>query len=471
MRSHERAHEQCDTRSHLHTKGVHAHRGTGRGSRTLLSAAALAVCLGTTVGAAPAQAAGSADPVRALSRAAQTLGSTRPGGSDHDLRAFDRMIGNASVVGVGEATHGSNEFRAFKDRLFRHLVERKGFTTFALETNWSTGLRLNDWVRTGRGDLSRIMAEEFQHANVIWNTRETEDQLRWMRDWNRTHPDRPVQVVGDDVGYAGPELFDTVTAYAARWYPDLLPEVRRLYRESRPTGTAGEAMASWERIPLADRERMRGDVQRVLRLLEQRPAGADSRQHDLILQHARSIAQVGTLWGFDFTKDVPAMMRYRDEQMAANTVWWHEHTGSRILLSAHNGHVAKVTSSPESYPKLQGEFLRDRLGTRYVNAGFTFGQGEFNAWAPGDPDKVPRPVSLGPGTPAGNEHTLETVSDRDYYLDTRHAPASARAWLNNARPTRSLGAEWPIPEYENVNLKQSYDILIHLHRVTATHQN
>ncbi|WP_237535921.1 erythromycin esterase family protein [Streptomyces sp. SID3343] len=440
-----------------------------RGSRTLLSAAAFALCLGATVGAAPAQAGNSTDPVRALSRAAQTLGSTQPGGSDNDLRAFDRMIGNASVVGVGEATHGSNEFRAFKDRLFRHLVERQGFTTFAFETSWSTGLRLNDWVQTGRGDLSKIMDEEFQHANVIWNTEETKTQFRWMREWNRTHPNRPVQVVGDDVGYAGPELFDTVTAYVARWYPDLLPEVQRLYRESRPTGTAGEAMGSWEKIPLADRERMRGDVQRVLRLLEQRPAGADPRQHALILQHARSIAQVGTLWGFDFTKDVPAMMRYRDQQMAANTLWWHDRTGSRILLSAHNGHVAEITSSPESYPKLQGEFLADRLGKRYVSVGFTFGQGDFNAWEAGDPAKALRSVTLGPGTSAGNEHTLEQVSGRDYYLDTRDAPAAARTWLNNARPTRSLGAEWPIPEYETVNLKKSYDVLVHLHRVTATH--
>ncbi|MFF1295767.1 MULTISPECIES: hypothetical protein [unclassified Streptomyces] len=43
------------------------------------------------------------------------------------------MIGDARVVGLGEATHSSHDFFALKDRVFRHLVEEKGFRTFALE--------------------------------------------------------------------------------------------------------------------------------------------------------------------------------------------------------------------------------------------------------------------------------------------------------------------------------------------------
>ncbi|WP_460071859.1 hypothetical protein [Streptomyces sp. YKOK-I1] len=33
------------------------------------------------------------------------------------------MVGDARVVGLGEATHGSPAFFALKDRVFRHLAE------------------------------------------------------------------------------------------------------------------------------------------------------------------------------------------------------------------------------------------------------------------------------------------------------------------------------------------------------------
>ncbi len=50
------------------------------------------------------------DPVRALNRAAYPISSTEATGSLRDLRPLNRMVGNASVVGIGEATHNSREF-------------------------------------------------------------------------------------------------------------------------------------------------------------------------------------------------------------------------------------------------------------------------------------------------------------------------------------------------------------------------
>jgi len=122
------------------------------------------------LGAPPASAAEAVDHkvVDALERDAYSLRTVEPGGDTTDLRALDRMIGHARVVGVGEATHSSHDFFALKDRVFRHLVEEKGFRTFALEGSWSTGLRLNDYVLYGKGDPRRIMSEEFQSEYVWW---------------------------------------------------------------------------------------------------------------------------------------------------------------------------------------------------------------------------------------------------------------------------------------------------------------
>ncbi|MER6914669.1 erythromycin esterase family protein [Streptomyces sp. NPDC000594] len=401
-----------------------------------------------------------ADPVPALARAAHPL---------TELRPLERMIRGASIVGLGEATHGSGEFFRVKHRILEHLVERAGFTTFALEANWSTGVRLDDYVVHGRGDLEQIMREEFQSSYTLWNTREYRDLIRWMREHNLRHPRHPVRFMGNDCSYASAALFDTVTRYVADHRPGLLAEVRERYRPWRPTGTVAETVSGLLAAPLAERHRMRDDLAAVAALIERRPDGADPERHSWVRRHARAIAQVGGFYAYDYFDPAQTgpMMRYRDRVMAENTVWWQRRTGGRVLLSAHNGHVGYETVDPERYPKLQGAFLREMVGDRYVSVGFTFGRGSFHAMDLTDPAEPLREFSIRGPEPGSAEETLERVARQDHYLDLRTVPAPAREWLNTYRPVWSIGNSWP-ERARPARLATGYDILIHLRRVTAS---
>ncbi|MFE9403119.1 erythromycin esterase family protein [Streptomyces sp. NPDC006530] len=425
----------------------------------------LTLCLGLLTAAPAARAAprppgpaGPSDPVRELARQAVPL---------TDLRPLGRMTAAADIVGLGEATHNSHEFFATKQRVFQYLVEQRGFTTFALEVSWSSGLRVNDYVRYGRGDPERIVREEFQGSYTVWDTQEYLDLIRWMRGYNLRHHTQ-VQFMGDDMGYAGPALFDRVTAYTARHYPKLLPEIDRLYRQSRPTAGVGDTMMSYLRRPMAERRQMAADTARAHALLSAQSPGADAEEFDWVVQYARTIAQTGRQFGYDF--DDPEQLRasrgYRDRVMAENTLWWQRHTGHRMLLSAHNGHVGYEPTGNGEYPKMQGAFLREAIGSRYVNIGFTFGQGSFNAFDLNDPAEPIRTFSVPPLGAGSNEEVLERVSPRDYYLDLRSASRPARSWLAVTRPTRSIGNAWPA-DVEQTSLGASFDILVHLHRVRA----
>ena len=55
-----------------------------------------------------------------------------------DLAFLDQMIGDARIVALGEASHGTAEFFQMKHRMLEYLVKKKGFTVFALEGNWRT---------------------------------------------------------------------------------------------------------------------------------------------------------------------------------------------------------------------------------------------------------------------------------------------------------------------------------------------
>lgn len=428
---------------------------------------ALLVSLGIVAsGTTPASAGPTTDRevVEALQRGAHPLRTVEPRGDTRDLRPLARMIGDARVVGLGEATHSSHDFFAMKHRVFRHLVEEKGFRTFALEASWSTGLRLNDYVLYGKGDPRRIMRDEFQRDYRLWNNSEYLELVEWMRAYNRQHPEDPVRFMGDDFAYNGPELYDMVTDYVARNHPDLLDRVNGLYRGLRPTVQAGEYIERYLNRPLAERREMAVRTGEALELIK--GAGGTGPAYDWAVQHATAVDQ--TARGYDFDAEDPeqvaACMLYRDRIMADNVAWWQRHTGTKVLLSAHNAHVGYVTHEPERYPKMQGAFLRDELGRAYASVGFTFDRGSFNATGP---DGRLQRFTVGPAAPGSNEATLDRVRHRDYVLDLRTTPAAARTWLSTARPTRSIGTDYPEAD-RDIALAPSHDILIHLHRVEAS---
>lgn len=132
-------------------------------------------------------------------------------------------------------------------------------------------------------------------------------------------------------------------------------------------------------------------------------------------------------------------MGYRDQLMADNIAWWHEQTGDKILLSAHNSHLAYRSADPR-YPKMQGAFLRDRLGTAYLSAAMTFGTGSFNATGR---DGATTLHTL--KAPARNttEHFLNSVTPTDYYLDLRTAPTPTRTWLSTPAPPATSAPPTP----------------------------
>ncbi|MFJ6518183.1 erythromycin esterase family protein [Streptomyces filamentosus] len=409
-------------------------------------------------------------PEAALGRVAHPLRTTEPRGGLADLRPFGRMVGDARVVGLGEASHSSHEFFTVKHRILRYLVEEKGFRAFALEAPWSTGLRLDAYLVRGEGDLKKIMEEEFQGTYRWWNNAEYRDLLQWMRAYNIQHPDDPVRFVGDDSGFAGAELYDKVSAYAAATRPDLTPQLTELYRGLRPATDAETYVDDYLSKPMAERKELAERTGRAVDLLKQQPAtGTDADAHAWAVQHATAIHQMTTLFAFDWDdpQSVPDIMLYRDRIMAENVTWWQQQTGDRIVLAAHNGHIALKTYIPGAYPKVQGDFLREQLGGGYLSVGLTFDHGSFNAFGT---DGAVHRFTVGPAAPGTAEHTLDRVRYRDFVVDLRNTPAAARTWLAAPHTVKNIGATYPgIADAPQIRLSESYDAVIHLQQVEAAH--
>ena len=69
-----------------------------------------------------------------------------------ELQPLKEIAGDAWVVGLAEATHGTAEFFKTKHRLVEFLAREMSFSIFSIEANMPEAFRMNDYVLTGRGD-------------------------------------------------------------------------------------------------------------------------------------------------------------------------------------------------------------------------------------------------------------------------------------------------------------------------------
>jgi erythromycin esterase-like protein len=122
------------------------------------------------------------------------LHGSDPNLPNEDLEPLRRMVGRATVVGLGEAFHYSGGFYEMKHRIFRYLVEEMGFRVFAIESDWTGAELTAQYVQSCEGTAE----DSLRRHIIVWQSHELADLARWMCEWNREHP-RPA----DKVHYFG----------------------------------------------------------------------------------------------------------------------------------------------------------------------------------------------------------------------------------------------------------------------------
>jgi erythromycin esterase-like protein len=112
-----------------------------------------------------------------------------------DMAGIKKIVGNARVVSLGEATHGTREFFQLKHRMLEYLATEMGFTIFSIEANMPEAYQLNDYVLKGEGDPAQLLKGMYFWT---WNTEEVLDMIKWMREFNQSGKGR-VEFTGFDM--------------------------------------------------------------------------------------------------------------------------------------------------------------------------------------------------------------------------------------------------------------------------------
>jgi erythromycin esterase len=392
-----------------------------------------------------------------------------PGSGFDDLAALDAIVGDARIVALGEATHGTAEFFRMKHRIFEYLVEKKGFSVFAFETNWPDVESVNRYVQTGEGTAASAIKGIFG----VWQTREVLDLIEWMRAYN-SQPGRTKRLSFTAFDMQGPETAAKCAIDAVSRLGSADAEtMRRAY--DGIDGMYGRIDPLFSANPLSDAEKaaFRAKAAAGLKLLEDRRDALLRLLAPAEYRRAHRCATIVVQASMPGADDVGAA---RDAAMAENIRWLAEeaYPGERIAVWAHNGHVAAASDAKGTVP--MGQHLRRIFGQQMRVLGFAMDRGEVSAFELRQGKTVSKGrivLAIPPAKADSPEALLRATGVSRAILDLRTVPATGTlgAWLAELQPTRSVGwgfdPQAASAHYQSFVLPQAFDALIFLEETTA----
>jgi protein-L-isoaspartate(D-aspartate) O-methyltransferase len=284
-----------------------------------------------------------------------------------DLGPLLRRIGDARVVLLGEATHGTSEFYSMRAAITRELVTKKGFTIVAVEADWPDAARIDHYVRQ-----RDVPASEWQafarFPTWMWRNREVKAFVDWLREHNVSlEPERRVRFAGLDL-YG---LYNSISAVLA-YLDSVDPQTARVARERYGCLTPWQSdPAAYGRAALNRTYRTcEGEVVRMLQdLLAKRVE--DSRAQDErffdALQSATGIANAESYYRVMYYGSRESW-NLRDRHMFQTLSSLLDFHGpqSKAVVWEHNSHVGDASATEMA---ARGELNIGQLSRQQFKAG------------------------------------------------------------------------------------------------------
>ena len=299
-----------------------------------------------------------------------------------DLEPLLRRIGDARIVLLGEATHGTSEFYRMRERISRELIEKKGFSFIAIEGDWPDAARIDHYVRHAQYPPSEWTA--FARFPVwMWRNREVRDFVDWLRARNADVE------AGKRVAFHGLDLYSLYNSIRSvlSYLDDIDPrtaQVARLRYGCLTPWQADPATYGHAALTGAYQTCEYEVVSMLTDLMQKRRAYAehDGERFLDVVQNARLVANAERYYRTMYYGS-RSSWNLRDSHMfetLKNLLNFHG-PGSRAIVWAHNSHVgdsaATEMSSRGEYNI--GHLCRQEFGKAAYLVGFGTNSGTVAA--------------------------------------------------------------------------------------------
>jgi erythromycin esterase-like protein len=390
-------------------------------------------------------------------------------------------IGDARLVLIGEATHGTHEFYRARAELTRALISGRGFNVVAVEADWPDAYRVNRWVRHAAAEAgaSGALDDFTRFPRWMWRNRDVVDFLEWLRAYTAGLE------TSARVGFYGLDLYSlhasvqAVLSYLRKIDPDAAERARYRYSCFEDFGEDPQAYGYAARIGLS--RSCEDDVIAQLVDLRHRAAEYASRdgrvasdEYFFAEQNARLVRNAEEYYRAMFGGRVESW-NLRDthmmETLEALLAHAHQTTGqARAVVWAHNSHLgdARATYMGEMGELNLGQLVRQTHGREAFLVGFTTHTGTVRAasnW-----DAPARRMRVRASMAGSYERLFHDAGVSRFLLLLRDG--AAREALHAERLERAIGVIYRpeserLSHYFRARLPEQFDAVLHIDETSA----
>ncbi|HEX2113204.1 MAG TPA: erythromycin esterase family protein, partial [Alphaproteobacteria bacterium] len=332
---------------------------------------------------------------------------------------FDRF-GNARIVLLGEATHGTSEFYRARAEITRRLVERQGFNIVAVEADWPDAAQIDAYVRQRPVSMADRPFTRF--PTWMWRNAEMRDFVGWLKRHN-------ARLSGGDayVSFHGLDLYslNSSTEAVIAYLDNVDPEAARVARErygcltpwQADPATYGRAALSTGYAPCEEA------VTKMLKeLLDRRIdyAAQDGESYFDAAQNARLVAAAEEYYRIMYYGSAESW-NHRDRHMfeTLRAILGARGPQSKAVVWAHNSHIGNAAATEMgSHGEINiGQLCREEFGASAALIGFSTDHGTVAAasdWR--GPMEV---MTVRPSHPESYERLCAKTSGNCFLLDLR----------------------------------------------------
>jgi erythromycin esterase-like protein len=395
-------------------------------------------------------------------------------------------IGEASIVLLGEATHGSQEFYALRAEISRQLIEKKGFDAIAVEADWPDALRVSRYVQADGPSEDKSAQDALRDftrfPRWMWRNTEVVALVDWLRQHNEHLADlaRAVGFFGLDL-YSLRSSIDAVVHYLSKVDPEAARRARMRYacfdhlaEDPQQYGYATTYGLKKDCEDEVVRQLMDMSAAARRHIPDDTPQGSDD--YFYAQQNAR-VAQNAEAYYRSMFRGRVESWNLRDTHMAETLSALREHLGKRkggnakVIVWAHNSHIgdARATEMGEDGQLNLGQLVRQQYADKEsFLLGFTTYGGKVTAAS--EWDGAPELKTVRPGLGGSVERLFHQTGLGRFVLPLGRG--SGMQELNNdTLLERAIGVIYlPRSErashYFHVHVAQQFDAVLH---VDTTH--
>lgn len=281
-----------------------------------------------------------------------------------DLAPLIKRIGDARIVMLGEASHGTSEYYTWRAYITQQLIEKKGFNLIAVEGDWPDCYRLNRYIKNydGAGRNAFEVLKEFNRwPTWMWANWEMVALAEWLYQYNKSLPvNKKIGFYGLDV-YSLWESMESIMRYLRKTDPAALKVAEEAFRCFEPYSK--DEGSSYARATQFVPELCQNEVVELLKEIQQKLPQYNTDYENVFSAEQNAVVMVNAEKYYRaMVKGGPHSWNIRDRHMADTMERLLKFQGenSKIIVWEHNTHIgdARATDMVDEGMYNTGELAR-----------------------------------------------------------------------------------------------------------------